>query len=79
MERKAFLVNPKYQHHVPQYGEHDYSADKKKKWWNEKLFLQIQSIDSMYPNGANMIAVPNHKNNQDCHEYPRLSHFMDKL
>ena len=30
LERKAFLVNPKNQHHVSQCGEHDCSANKKK-------------------------------------------------
>ena len=28
------------------------------KWWNENLFLQIQSIDIVHPNVENMIIVP---------------------
>ena len=28
------------------------------KWWKEKLFLQIQSFNIMYPNGQNMIVMP---------------------
>ena len=28
------------------------------KWWKEKLFLQIQSINIMYPNENNIIVVP---------------------
>ena len=28
------------------------------KWWKEKLFLQIQCINIMYPNKKNMIVVP---------------------
>ena len=31
------------------------------KWWKEKLFLQIKSINIMYPNKVNMIAVPKTK------------------
>ena len=29
-----------------------------KKWWREKLFLQIKSINIVYPNEENMIVVP---------------------
>ena len=31
VERKAFLANPKHQHHVSQCGEHDCNAPNKKK------------------------------------------------
>ena len=31
------------------------------KWWKEKLFLKIQSINIMYPNVENMIAEPHQK------------------
>ena len=31
------------------------------KWWKQKLFLQIQSINIVYPNKVNMIAVTNNK------------------
>ena len=30
MEREAFLVNPKHQYLVPQYGKHDCGAQSKK-------------------------------------------------
>ena len=30
VERKAFLANLDYQHRIPQYGEHDCSANNKK-------------------------------------------------
>ena len=36
MERKAFLVNPKHQYRVTQYGEHDSSAhNEKNEGYNE--------------------------------------------
>ena len=28
------------------------------KWWKEKVFLRIQSINIMYPNSENIIVVP---------------------
>ena len=31
-ERKAYPLNPKHQYHASQCGEHDCSANKKKKW-----------------------------------------------
>ena len=32
-----------------------------KKWWEEKLFLWIQSIDVIYPNEENRFMVPNYE------------------
>ena len=41
------------------------------------LFLQKQSINIVYHNVENMIAVPNHnERNRDYSENPCLSHFM---
>ena len=40
VERKAFLANPKHQNRVPEWGEHDCCAHKKKKWrllWASKF------------------------------------------
>ena len=33
--------------------------------WNEKFFLQIQSINIVCPNVENMIVVPNHKKKRE--------------
>ena len=49
------------------------------KWWNEKLFVQIQSINIVYPNVESMIVVPNHKKNVDYYDNQGLTHLMDKL
>ena len=45
----------------------------------KKLFLQIQSINIVYPNEVNLILVPNNKKNKDCYAYPSSSHFTEKL
>ena len=44
-----------------------------------KAALQIQSINIVYPNVENMIAVPNHKKNRGYYEDPSLTDLMDKL
>ena len=71
VERKAFLANLKLQYHVSQCGEHDCSANNNRierlshlmdelirKMVERKLFLQIRSINIMYPNVENNIVVP---------------------
>ena len=32
-----------------------------KKWWVEKLFMQNQSINFIYPNEENDFMIPNHE------------------
>ena len=51
----------------------------KKKWWKEKLFLQVQSISIVYPNVESMIVVPNDKKNEDHYKIPSLSYLMKEL
>ena len=46
------------------------------KWWKEKLFLQIQSINMMYPNEENMIVVTITKKKGKFYKYPSLSYYM---
>ena len=49
------------------------------KCWNEKLFMQIQSINTMYHNMENMAVVPNDKKNADYYQNPSLTHLTNKL
>ena len=44
-----------------------------------KAFLANQSANIVYPNEENMIAVPNHKKNEDYYENLGLSYLMDEL
>ena len=47
------------------------------KWQKEKLFLQIQSINIMYPNAEHDYA--NNKRNGYYYEYPSLSLLMGEV
>ena len=38
-----------------------------KKWWKEKLFLSLQSINIIYPNEDNMFVVRNHEEEEIIH------------
>ena len=51
--------------------------DSKNKWWKQKLFMQDQNINILYPNEKNMIIVPNHKKNGDYYKNPCLSNLMN--
>ena len=41
-----------------EYPSLSHLTDEKGKWWKGKHFLQIQSINIVYPNNENMIVVP---------------------
>ena len=46
--------------------------------WKEKLFLQIQGIQNVYPNVENVIVLPIMKKIGDDNEHPNLTHFTDE-
>ena len=48
VERRAFLANPRHQHHTSQWGEHDFSANNKKNgdyYKNPSLFDFTDNFD----------------------------------